>query len=230
MEKRDVYINRFFIAGISFLIVLFLQIFVIKNVPYALAKIPYLVSGLYPCFYFVVVWIAVLYRQISNKKLILRSACAAGIFLMMHILCNLCVEYAMIAFLKSPLSENNTLYALFETLSDAVMACIPLVLACIPFYRLRSISKRAKLYAIGLIIGYILLCFLLNRLIPHDPFSDLDTTSLNSVMDVFNLLAFEPPRSYQIWQKLTSLLTSLLLFSYSSVLALGQKGTKSQTD
>lgn len=230
MEERALYKKRFFIAAVLFAVILFLQMFVITSIPYALARIPYLVPGLFACFYCIVAWITVLYQQISPRKLMLRSACAAGVFLILHILCNLCVEYTTVAFLKSSLSENNMLYALFETLSNVVTDCIPLVLACIPFYRLRPIPKRARLYAVGIVSGYILLCFLLNYLIPHNPFSDFDATSLNSVMDIFNMLIIKPSVSYQIWQKSTSILKTFLLFGYSFTLALGQTSTKIQTD
>lgn len=230
MENRISNKKRFFIAGILFLIILFLQNFVIKNIPYALAKIPYLVSGLFSCFYFIVMWITVLYCQISTKKLILHSVSAAVIFLCFHIICNIGTEYTAVAFYKSNLYGDNNISALFEALSLAFTACIPLISASALFYGLLPIKKRAKLYAVGTVFGYILLCFLLNRFIPHNPFSDFDGTNLNSVMDLFGIFAYEPPRSYIIWQKLTGILTALVLFSHPLVLMIGKENTKTRTD
>ncbi len=230
MEKRISNKKRFLLAGILFLIVLFLQNFVIKNIPYTLARIPYLVSGLFSCFYFIVMWIAVLYRQVSNKKLILRGISAAIIFIGFHIICNIGTEYTAKAFYESELYGDNNISALFEAFSLAFTACVPLLAASALFYGLRPIKRDAKLYAVGTVFGYILLCFFVNRFIPHNPFSDFDGKNLNSVMDLFSIFAYEPPKSYIIWQKLTGILTALVLFSHPLVLMHGKENAKTQTD
>ncbi len=217
MEKQDFNDKRFLKAGSLFLIILLLQMFGLQYLPYALARIPYLVPSLFACFYFIVVWITAFYRELPHKKLILYSVCTAGVFIIVYVLCNLSVAYAVKTLYDSVIFENKLFFTLFETLCSTLTACVPPILAGIPFVRLRPVSQRAKLYAVSVLFAYIVLCLLLNGLLPHDLFEDFGTTSFLSYL---SLLA--PSVSYQIWQKSVNILTALFPFVYALVLVRGQ--------
>lgn len=217
MEKQNLNKNRFLIAGLLLCLVLLVQMFGWQYLPYALLRIPYLMPCLFADFYFIVGWIAVFCGVLPRKKLLLRSGGALGIFIIVYILCNLSITYATKALYVSAIFENKLFFTLTETLSDVLTACVPPILAGIPFIRLYPVSKYAKWCAIGVVAAYIVLCFLLNLWIPHDLFSESDPTAL---LSFFSLLA--PPTSYQIWQKLHQLLSAVFPFVYALVLASGQ--------
>lgn len=225
MEKQNLYKNRFLIAGLLLCLVLLVQMFGWQYLPYALLHIPYLMQCLFADFYFIVGWIAVFCGVLPRKKLLLRSIGALGIFILAYVLCNWSITYATKALYDSAIFENQLLFTLAETLSDLLTACIPPILAGIPFARLRPVAKRAKRYAVGVIATYIILCFLPNLLISHDLFADFDS---DSFLSYFSLLA--PPTSYQIWQKLHQLLSAVFPFAYALILASGQKKSVQQSE
>lgn len=225
MEKQNLHKNRFLIAGLLLCLVLLAQMFGWQYLPYALLRIPYLMPCLFACFYFIVGWIAAFYGVLSSKKLLLRSIGALGIFILVYVFFNFCIESATKTFYDSAIFENKLFFTLGETLSDLLTACIPPILAGIPFVRLRPVVKRAKRCAVGAVAAYIILCFLLNLLVSHDLFSDFDS---DSVLSYFSLLA--PPTSYQIWQKLHQLLSAVFPFVYALILASGQKKAAQQTE
>ncbi len=225
MEKQNLHKNRFLIAGLLLCLVLLAQMFGWQYLPYALLRIPYLMPCLFACFYFIVGWIAAFYGVLSSKKLLLRSIGALGIFILVYVFFNFCIESATKTFYDSAIFENKLFFTLGETLSDLLTACIPPILAGIPFVRLRPVAKRAKRCAVGAVAAYIILCFLLNLLVSHDLFSDFDS---DSVLSYFSLLT--PPTSYQIWQKLHQLLSAVFPFVYALILASGQKKAAQQTE
>lgn len=225
MEKQNLNKNRFLIAGLSLCLVLLVQIFGWQYLPYALLRIPYLMPCLFACFYFIVGWIAAFYGVLSSKKLLLRSIGALGIFILVYVFFNFCIESATKTFYDSAIFENKLFFTLTETLSDVLTACIPPILAGIPFVRLCPVSKRAKRCAVGVVAVYTVLCLLLNVWIPHDLFSDFNSDSL---LSYFSLLA--PPTSYQIWQKLHQLLSAVFPFVYALILASGQKQATQQSE
>lgn len=225
MENQNLHKNRFLIAGMLLCLVLLAQMFGWQYLPYALLRIPYLMPCLFACFYFIVGWIAAFYGVLSSKKLLLRSIGALGIFILVYVFFNFCIESATKTFYDSAIFENQLFFTLAETLSDVLTACIPPILAGIPFVRLRPVSKRARRCAVGVVAGYIILCFLLNLLVLHDLFSDFDS---DSVLSYFSLLV--PPTSYQIWQKLHQLLSAVFPFAYALILASGQKKAVQQSE
>ncbi len=218
MEKQNLNKNRFLIAGLLLCLVLLVQMFGWQYLPYALLRIPYLMPCLFAGFYFIVGWIAVLYGAFPRKKLLLRSIGALGVFILVYVLCNLSIAYAAKAVYDSAIFDNDSFFTLFETLSDVFSVCVPPILAGIPFVCLYPVSKRAKRCAVGVVAAYTVLCLLLNVWIPHDLFSDSDSTSL---LSFFSLMA--PPTSYEIWQKLHQLLSAVFPFVYVLVLARGQE-------